>query len=1242
MDHPLENLGHERFQQLCQALLAKEFPGISCFPVGQPDGGRDAMRMSPDAAQSRFAVYQVKFSRNLMDGKDNREWVLASADGEAEKVRRLVERGAEHYYFITNVAGSSHLDTGSIDRLHHEMAQKFGVAVSGWWRDDINRRLDGNWDIKLRYPEILNGQDFLRLVLDSNASQENDRRHRAVNAFLSDQYHDDEEVKFKQVDLHNKLLDIFVDLPFTVEVVSNSVINDFPFDQTECNFKIERRGGDASVMISDSSDDQRESGTATMLLCQQAALLLPQVIVEGAPGQGKSTLAQYICQVNRIRLLNKSADLLQLPLDHRNSPICIPFKIDLRDFASWLNGNDPFSTTENTSSLPDTLSLETFLIKLVVYHSGGIRFELDDLIIISKIFPMLIVLDGLDEVADIKQRNEVVSSVTRSVNRLRENCPRMRVVITSRPAVFANSPGFDRRHFPHLQLGSVKRSQIHAYAGKWMEVRNISKKERISFEFILNEKLSEPHIADLARNPMQLAILLNLIRILGSALPDKRTSMYDEYIGLFFARESEKNPVVAKHMVLLKDIHRYLAWVLHVAAESSRKASAGRITQSDLRETVRRYLVSEQYDTSVIDDVFDATLERIFMIVSRVQGTYEFEVQPLREYFAARFLYDTASYSPTGRQKTGTKPDRFDAIAQNFYWANVVRFFGGCFTKGELLDLADHVKVLMENPILGRTRQPSALAAMLLSDWVFEQSPKAVTELTNALKNPDVLRRLLPADPYRHHHQDFILIPLACGGLNVCKAVFDRLCDPTTPAELSNRLATYLNRSLSRAETTKWWVTQAPRSASQRDIEHWAFVGELLGALQAADLDHVVRLVGDAAPSYALLRSLVEAGRYDYLITSDAMSSASIDFLFSQAWMSDLEKPVAPFFLLPFLLSVRFRWYRNGLFPRPSHLGLDDVGQDLHNSIETDETPVGMFSKQAHAISVEFLRRIADAGGALDLSMVESAVEKCWETWGNQISIIGAANSIVARSRGAPGRRAKVGMFASRIPLCDRIRFAKSPKRDADWWRHQLSEIGGAEDRFLFHMIFWKWARTEFAIRLHGELAADLALLPRPAWEKLLNAVAAESGRPYSADPQAQPLPKEIKDTRMVIMLGVREPKFGYTAFVETKLGDHADSLVVSEYRIMYAVFGASISLLSWMKALDIIKQEYAHSKSRDHWMYYISPLAMPEDAVSRILSNADDYPLALWERAISLASVSAQKAVQRVGAIAKSERWFK
>jgi hypothetical protein len=214
LDHPFENLGPERFQQLCQALFVKEFPGVVCLPVGQPDGGRDAIQRISTGDGEEFIVFQVKFSRSVQAEVSEREWVMAAARGEAAKVRRLKEKGACKYVFVTNVRGTAHLEVGSIDRLQVELAQAVGIPVQCWWRDDISRRIDSAWDLKLRYPELLTGQDFLRLLVTHADPERHERRWNAISNFIGEQYRLDQDVKFKQVELQNKLLDLFVDLPF--------------------------------------------------------------------------------------------------------------------------------------------------------------------------------------------------------------------------------------------------------------------------------------------------------------------------------------------------------------------------------------------------------------------------------------------------------------------------------------------------------------------------------------------------------------------------------------------------------------------------------------------------------------------------------------------------------------------------------------------------------------------------------------------------------------------------------------------------------------------------------------------------------------------------------------------------------------------------------------------------------------------------------------------------------------------
>jgi len=215
VDHPFENLGPERFQHFCQALLVREVPDLQCLPVGQPDGGRDAFYY-PDKPGEGFVVYQVKYVRKPFAEKDIHKWLTDIVAAEAPKVEELIKRGAQRYYLLTNVPGTAHLDVGSIDTLSRILNDALSVPARCWWRDDLNSRLEGTKELKWAYPELMTGVDALRELVESGLTEDKARRTATIRAFVSQQYDMDEEVKFKQVDLQNKLLDLFVDVPLTL------------------------------------------------------------------------------------------------------------------------------------------------------------------------------------------------------------------------------------------------------------------------------------------------------------------------------------------------------------------------------------------------------------------------------------------------------------------------------------------------------------------------------------------------------------------------------------------------------------------------------------------------------------------------------------------------------------------------------------------------------------------------------------------------------------------------------------------------------------------------------------------------------------------------------------------------------------------------------------------------------------------------------------------------------------------
>jgi hypothetical protein len=301
---------------------------------------------------------------------------------------------------VTNVSGTAHLDAGSIDKTIRGLKEQIGIPIHCWFRDDLNRLLDGHWDIKLRYPEVLSGHDFFRILAEAAPRDEQERRLNALRAFLADQYEEDVQVKFKQVELQNKLLDLFIDLPFRVTFRTKDkgvIYSDYRSAHDSARVFYD----DNATILSNQNDDDDTSGTASLLLGEWGQRRLRQVVVEGAPGQGKSTLAQYMCQVHRIRILNKVGDFEKLPPNDQHSALRIPFKVDLRDLAAWLAGSDPFETLSPDPLPPEPRTMESFLARLVRLHSGGIHFDVNDLLEVSKLAPLLIVLDGLDEVVEI-------------------------------------------------------------------------------------------------------------------------------------------------------------------------------------------------------------------------------------------------------------------------------------------------------------------------------------------------------------------------------------------------------------------------------------------------------------------------------------------------------------------------------------------------------------------------------------------------------------------------------------------------------------------------------------------------------------------------------------------------------------------------------------------------------------------------------------------------------------------------
>ncbi|MET9378812.1 hypothetical protein ABZX98_32545 [Streptomyces sp. NPDC002992] len=752
-------------------------------------------------------------------------WLNSAIAGEADNIRRLVSQGAKAYYLLTSVAGTAVPRRGSMDTLDVALAKhaaEFGIPIHIWWRADLDARLDSAPDaLKWAYSDMLAGHDLVRYLIDGAGAAAHDHALRTLALkVIATQWDDDSKVKFKQVELtSHSLHDLFIDVEAVRLAVPKAILRS-SFEQME----FDTLGGAASYLLS----------------TQQ-----PFTLVRGEPGQGKSTLGQYVCQLHRAAYLGHTSHPAAGAAAAR-PPITtprLPLRIDLHDYAAWLAGLDPFGTEDRPprKRLRHQGSIEEFLAHVLIAHSGGLPATASTVSDILERLPVLIVLDGLDEVARPETRQRVVDEIDRFTARL-HTAFKPQVVVTTRPNVGGLAePTADR--FETIALDRLSEDLRTTYLHKWANARSVPDKERRSLERIFRQRSAEPHIAQLADNPMQLTILLYLLHKRGNSVPANRTDLYTSYMETFLDREAAKTPAVDEHRTDLEEVTSFLGWHLQAAAE--KEGGNGQLPIRELRRVILNYLFTVEKNIALVDDLFTAVTDRVWALTSKAQGTFEFDVQPLREYFAARYMYEFAGAD----RRTFDRSEILRQLVRRSYWLNTSRFFAGFARPNELAGL---VEALEEERDAGHyPRQLRLSAWVLLADGVFSSRSRTQRRAADMFLDDLSIR-------FIHHGlstSDDLPVPSPDRGSGYLAGKLLDLVDGepasrATPERL--HLATYL---LDDADAFHaWWHPRMQRATGTRHETDWLRIGAAFrcaGRLTPQEIE-ALALADDTAAAAAL------------------------------------------------------------------------------------------------------------------------------------------------------------------------------------------------------------------------------------------------------------------------------------------------------------------------------------------------------------------------------------------------------
>lgn len=728
MDYNLEALSWRQFEQMTQALCLKVVgPGVSVFGDG-PDGGREATWQGDNPSLGSldrwngYAVLQAKMHLHHEDTGRNLSWLTAQVKSElrawaAPDTKRTPQ--PDFLLFATNVRLSPS-GKDAIKETINEQVSELKLPLRDfrvWDRDDIRGLLDDAPGIRAKYSPLITVGDLITQLLDRSQADEANFAD-ALILHAASEFSDDFHLKLSQTgtygDRRIALADVFVDLPLNEPLQLGSVSHDDEFEAIEPNV--------VAGLI------QRFDYLTTATDAEEG--IKKKCVLIGGPGQGKSTVTQFLAQIYRasfiadstlahdqdilpdINRVLKRAETIEVPLPKARR---WPFRIDLTHLADSLASGESNGLLEYMTKSIEKSSERVIHVDRLHEWLGA--------------FPWLLILDGLDEVPNSSNRDQVIRSI-RDFGLKSAACGGdVTIVATTRPQGYSEE--FDPKVYTHMELASLPLDVALDYAKGFISVRMEGGSTRAEsvFKGLLRASADES-TSKLFSSPLQVTILTVLIETSGQ-VPKDRWKLFLRYYDVINQRELEKGGELSE---LLQDyetdvvyLHRHIGNLLQRRSAGVGDTSAT-ISREEFLAIVHDRLTEMDHEPAKVafltKEFLRLVTDRLVFLAVVSSGRIGFEIRSLQEFMAGAYVSDLpdSEIIPTIRD-----------LARIPYWRNVVLFaIGYVFTskdhlKAEIPQLCDE---LDDDDIDGAVVRSGGLLALdILLDGASQSQPRFAKRL---------------------------------------------------------------------------------------------------------------------------------------------------------------------------------------------------------------------------------------------------------------------------------------------------------------------------------------------------------------------------------------------------------------------------------------------------------------------------------------------------------------------------------
>ena len=387
---------------------------------------------------------------------------------------------------------------------------------------------------------------------------------------------------------------------------------------------------------------------------------IPQVVILGDPGAGKSSLLQYIALIWAERPLR---DLSLYPL-----PLLLELRIYARD--------------KQAGKCQDILSF---------IHGGNITCRLNQQQLHEKLRSgqAVALFDGIDEIFDPVLREEVVTDIHRFSN----DYAQVQVIVTSRWLGYKAQRLRDAG-FRHFMLQDLEIEQIQDFLERWHELTFTDQADKVrKWERLQRAIQDSKSIRELAGNPLLLTMMAILNR--NQELPRDRPELYNQASRVLLHQWDVERALIEDARLDPKTIdYRDKQAMLRKVAyrmQSSEKGLAGNlISATDLEAILTDYLKTIEVEQArTVARLFINQLRtRNFILCFLGADSYGFVHRTFLEYFCAwEFVWQFKETQTLTIEQLIN--DVFGAHWQDESWHEVLRLICGMIEPKFVAEIID-------------------------------------------------------------------------------------------------------------------------------------------------------------------------------------------------------------------------------------------------------------------------------------------------------------------------------------------------------------------------------------------------------------------------------------------------------------------------------------------------------------------------------------------------------------------------